>query len=109
LSKKQEEQIRNRAFARALTIANSCAHEHLFVHKYRGHDDIDCDYCPGLNDCIKFWNNYVVNTLTLKRAATKKKTAAIVEAYVNNIFETLTALKRAKRIRSKNEKKGQTN
>jgi hypothetical protein len=74
-------------FKEAEKLFNNCAHEGFFAAP-RGY--LDCDFCPVKEECLKFWNEYVV----VEPTRPKEK-----EKYLNTVTKKVKALKRRKHER----------
>ena len=46
------------AFEKIVQILEECADEHYFPHR---EGQVDCDFCPALAACKKFFEDYAVN------------------------------------------------
>lgn len=74
-------------FEEAEKLFNDCAYEGFFVPP-RGY--LDCDLCPVKEECLRFWNEYVV----VEPMRPKEK-----EKYLNTVIKKAKALKRRKHER----------
>lgn len=59
----------SKRFERASGIANSCANEGSLIS---GDGQLDCDFCPRREECVKFWDTHVVeDKATMKKIIEK--------------------------------------
>jgi hypothetical protein len=75
------------SFEEAEQLFNNCAYEGFFDPP-RGYPD--CDLCPVKEECLKFWDNYVI----VEPLRPKQK-----ERYLSIVARKARALKRRKRER----------
>jgi hypothetical protein len=54
-----KDEVAQNSFQKVLNFAKRCAKQNSFPHQ--SDEDLDCDYCPGRQKCIYFWDQYVVN------------------------------------------------
>ncbi len=82
-----EAYINFEGFEEAERLFNNCAYESFFAPP-RGY--LDCDFCPVKDECLKFWNEYVV----VMPARPKEK-----GKYLGTVTKKVRALKRRKHER----------
>jgi len=74
-------------FEEAERLFNNCADEGFFAPP-RGY--LDCDFCPVKEECLRFWDNYVVVEPTRPKEKGK---------YLNTVTKKVKAIKRRKHER----------
>ncbi len=79
-----EAYINFEGFEEAEKLFNGCAYEG-FLAPPRGY--LDCDLCPVKEECLRFWNQYVV--VEPRRPKEKEK-------YLNAVTKKVRALRRRK-------------